>query len=376
MTRRGVILVVLLAVAVAGGMLIWQSWSRRAREAEQAPTRVRVERRDFAATVLATGAVRPNVGAEVKVGARITGRLERLHANIGDLVERGQVIGELQKADLDAAVAQRRAEMAVGEARIADARARLHVAELDLARQREMVAEGIATEQALDVAVRDHAVAMAALTLAERQRDAATAAAREAEVRLSYATIVTPIAGVVASVSTQEGETVAAGLNAPTFVTVIDLARLQVDAYVDEVDIGAVRPGLEAAFTVDAFPGREFLGEVSAIYPAAVIQDNVVNYDVVIEIATPYEGLLRPDMTASVMITLDRRSGVLAIPAAALVRERGRNVVWVERDGDPVAQEVAVGWKDAGFVEIASGLEEGDVVLLASNGNAPDRGML
>ena len=94
-------------------------------------------------------------------------------------------------------------------------------------------------------------------------------------------------------------------MQAPTFVTIIDLQRLQVDAYVDEVDIGKVKVGQRAVFTVDAFPGTEFEGQVSAIYPKAVIQDNVVNYDVVVDIQTPYHGRLRPEMTASVTIFLE-----------------------------------------------------------------------
>jgi RND family efflux transporter MFP subunit len=358
-----------MVAAVAGGLVWWRGRAQAEKSGSSALAPAHVVRRDFRASVLATGAVRPKVGAEVKVGARITGKLDRLHANVGDMVERGQVIGELQKADLEATVAQRSAEAAVSAARISDAEARLRLAELELQRQQQLIAQDFTSQQAVDNAVRDREVAAASLLLAERQRDAAIAAQREAEVKLSYATIVAPIAGVVGSVSTQEGETVAAGLNAPTFVTVIDLRRLQVDAYVDEVDIGKVRSGQKAVFTVDAFPGREFAGEVAAIYPKAVIQDNVVNYDVVIEISTPFGGLLRPDMTASVTITLDERKGVLAVPAAAVVRERGKTLVRVVRGDRSEAREITVGWKDGGWVEVVRGLTEGETVLLEASGN-------
>ena len=156
----------------------------------------------------------------------------------------------------------------------------------------------------------------------------------------------------------------AAGLSAPTFVTIIDLGRLQVDAFVDEVDIGKVKPGQKAAFTVDAFPAREFEGHTVAIYPKAVIEENVVNYDVVIEIKTPYERLLRPEMTASVTIFPRERSGVLAVPAGAVRRVQGKSVVHVLVDGGPQPREVKVGSRDGRWIEIASGLTEGETVLL------------
>jgi len=202
------------------------------------------------------------------------------------------------------------------------------------------------------------------LLLAGELVNSSRALVEHAEVQLSYATIRAPISGVIASVSTEQGETVAAGLSAPTFVTIIDLERLQVDAFVDEVDIGKVREGLRAVFTVDTFPGREFEGNVSAIYPKAVIQDNVVNYDVVVEITTPYVGLLRPEMTASVTIFLEERKGVLAIPLEAVKRIRGRNIVYVLQDGRPKEIEVKLGWKEGRWIEIARGLEEGQMVLL------------
>jgi RND family efflux transporter MFP subunit len=223
-------------------------------------------------------------------------------------------------------------------------------------------------------AARDHEKAVheerlkelaAALARAEAARD-------NARVRLSYATIRAPIAGVIGSVSTEKGETVAAGLNAPTFVTIVDLRRLQVDAFVDEVDIGRIRVGQKAVFTVDAFPDREFEGKVVAIYPEAVIQENVVNYDVVVEITSAYEGLLRPEMTANVIIDLEARAGVLAVPARAVKRERGRTVVYVLTDGRPEPRPVTIGWREGRWIEVVDGVREGQTVLLESPGGNTD----
>jgi len=202
-----------------------------------------------------------------------------------------------------------------------------------------------------------------AIRTARAQMMQAEAVLRYAETQLSYTRIVSPIDGVIASVSTQEGETIAAGLTAPTFVTIIDLSRLQVDALVDETDIGRVKVGQSATFTVDSYPDEEFAGTVSAIYPKAIIDQNVVNYDVVITIANP-RGLLRPDMTANVTIAVATREDVLAVPNKAIRREDGTKVVYVLQNGSPERRAVKTGWKDSDYTEVVSGLKEGEPVLV------------
>jgi len=402
--RRLALLFVLFSLAAV--TVGWWWYTHRVPvEVESATSTATVARRDFSSSVLATGAVQAQVGAEVRVGARLSGKVERLYANIGDDVRKGQVVAELEKADLEAVVGQRQAELDLAQAKLGAVEALLpketEKAQLDLdecqatytlnekelGRQRLLHARGVATDEELDEAEERHSVskirvlsARKALELAKtryaeemRQGRAevarAVSALENARVQLSYATITAPIDGVIASVSTEEGETVAAGMQAPTFVTIIDLKRLQVDAYVDEVDIGKVKVGQRAVFTVDAFPAMDFEGKVSAIYPKAVIQDNVVNYDVVVDIETSYYGLLRPEMTASVSIFLERREDVLAVPAKAVQRERGKNVVYVIADDRTEAREIKVGWRDGQWIEVASGLEEGETVLL----DAPDK---
>ena len=361
-----IILVLLLCAAAAAWWIVGHRGESRA----STPETARVIRRDFSSTVLATGAVQPQVGAEVRVGARISGKVDHLYANIGDHVRKGQVIAELEKADLEAAVAKARAEVEVAEAKVADAGSRAKLAELEYQRQQNLIKEDFTSRQAVDKALQEKESAQAGLNLARKQLDAARAGREEAQVKLSYATITAPISGVIASVSTQQGETVSAGLNAPTFVTIIDLERLQVDAYVDEVDIGKIHAGQECVFTVDAFTAREFNGKVVAIYPKAVIQENVVNYDVVVEIIDPYEGLLRPEMTANVTIFLEERKQVLALPARAVKRERGRNIVYLLAGTGPEPRRVEIGWKDGPWIEIVAGLQEGQVILMAK----PDAG--
>jgi macrolide-specific efflux system membrane fusion protein len=198
----------------------------------------------------------------------------------------------------------------------------------------------------------------------------AEAGVMEARAGLSYTTLVAPIDGVVAQVTTQEGETVAAGMSSPTFVTIMDLGKLEVAAYVDEVDIGRVAIGQSATFTVDSFPDVDFTGKVTAVYPRAVIQSNVVNYITTLSIDNS-EGRLKPDMTATITIVLEEQRDVLAVPEKALRSEGGRRVVHVVDGGGSVSRTVRVGRRGGGFIEIIEGLAEGDVVLV--NGSTPEQ---
>jgi macrolide-specific efflux system membrane fusion protein len=358
-----------------------------------------VEPRSFAATVVAIGAVKPRIGSEVRVGSRISGRVSRLRANIGDRVEKGQVIAELETAELDAVIAQRRAELKLAEAKLAaleslapdeEARARADVARFEAAvtlaaeeweRQQMLLERQLAPSATTDAARDRRMVAEAELESARRALslvrtshiegikqaladvERARAVLESALVDHSFTVLTSPIAGVVASVSTQEGETVAAGLSAPTFVTVIDLDRLQVNAYVDEVDIGKIEFGQLARFTVDAFPARDFTARVAAIYPTATIQDNVVKYVVALDIDDDYAGLLRPEMTASVNIELETRN-VLAVPTRAIRQEDRRSVVYVLYDERSEARPIRVGWRDGPWAEVVDGLVAGELILL------------
>jgi HlyD family secretion protein len=360
----------------------------------------RVVRRDFTPkSVLATGVVTAQIGAEVPVGTRVSGKLERLFPGIGDKVKKGDTIAQMENEDIDALVAQSEAELEIArstlssleslfpkevekaEAEVEKWKATEYLSRADLERTEQLVKEDLASEQELDQARELLSVAEAELITATKTLELVEtqytediklaklsvksngAALANTRVQLGYTTITAPISGVVALITTQEGETVAAGMNAPTFVTIIDLGRLQVDAFVDEVDIGKIVPGQQAVFTVDAFPAREFEGRVQAIYPKAVIQENVVNYDVVIEITQPYEGLLRPEMTASVTILLEQRRDVLVIPMRAVKREGGRNIVYLLKDGQAEKRDIKVGWQDGRWIEVVLGLEESQSVL-------------
>jgi macrolide-specific efflux system membrane fusion protein len=364
-----------------------------------------VAERTFGTDVAAIGVVRPQIGAEVRVGSRVSGRVQRLRANIGDRVETGAVIAELETAELDALVAQRGAQLDLAEARVREQatmlpheleraeteRARWDAtataAAAEWARHRQLLERGVSTRAEAEAAQERHLVAQSQLEAArktlellrtagpeqrrqaEAERDRAKAELTAAQVERSYTVIRAPIPGVVATVSTQEGETVAAGLSAPTFVTIVDLERLQVDAYVDEVDIGRIRVGQHVVFTVDAFPAVDFAGRVAALYPTATVQDNVVKYIAAVAIEGDHAGRLRPEMTASVRIAIETRTG-LGIPVRAAQREGGRDIVRVVHDGRVETREVRLGWRDGAWIEVLEGLAAGEEVVL----DAPEGG--
>jgi len=326
------------------------------------------KKKNLSSSILATGTVRPIIGAEVKVGARISGKVERLHANIGDRVKKDQVIAEIEQKDLEAQVAQAEANVRAAEAGIGVSRASLWPAlsaETDYGYQDTAYPPqqgqnfaGVKVTLPLFNGQDLYSIKQAKAT-----KEATKAALEFAKVQLSYATITAPISGVIASVTTQEGETVAAGLNAPTFVTIIDLSRLQVDAFVDETDIGRVKIGQKTLFTVDTYPDKEFAGKVKAIYPKAIIQENVVNYDVVIEIDDPNIELLRPDMTTSATIYQEERKGVIVIPRAAVTKEGNSKFVFAQQPSGAFEKKpVKTGLQNGKDVEVVSGISEGDVV--------------
>lgn len=314
---------------------------------------VQAARRDISSYVLATGIVKPMIGAEVKVGSRVSGVVKRLRAQIGDLVEAGQVIAELEDSEF-------RAKLDQNIAALHRAEADLEYARINRERQTSLLKKNFTSQQQVDLADNAYKTAMAQVAQAE-------ANVKYAEVQLGYTKIFAPISGVIASISTQEGETVAASLAAPTFVNLIDLKKLEVQTYVDETDIGKIKTGLESVFTVDTFRDTDFEGIVRSIYPKAVIQDNVVNYIVTVEITDFKDKVLRPEMTASVTISLETRSDVLAVPTAAVTRERGNYYVTALEDGVQVRRLVKTGWRDGGYTEIISGLKEGDYVVISES---------
>ncbi len=361
----------------------------------------KVERSDVFLEVSATGAVKPQVGAQVKVGARISGKVERLFVTQGDKVIPGQLIAIIEHQDLqkevDKAYANYKdalanlenikkvypAKISAQRKKIEAIKIELEQIERELKRYESLYKDGLISLTDLERIERDYKVKRAELesetsTLlaleseykkelerAEAQVLANKNAWEEAKVKLSYAFVYAPIYGVVSEVTTQQGETVVAGLSAPTFITIIDLSKLQIECYVDETDIGKIAIGQQAFFTVDSYPNKIFRAKVKTIYPGAIIKNNVVFYDVVLEILDPYEGVLRPEMTAQVTIIAGKKENVLTVPSSAVkIDSQGNYYVMVKKEKEWEKRIVKVGWESRGKTEIISGLKEGEEVGL------------
>ncbi len=341
-----IVMVGIAAVLAAGVYLVNGSVSSRPKTDYKT---AKVLKRDLGATVQATGIVKPMIGSEVKVGCRLPGKVIELPINVGDKVSQGQIIARLEQDDL-------KAKVLLQEAILDEAKAELERLEKDYHRDKQLQETNSIAGQKYDQTYSLREMAKARVKKASADLDLA-------RTQLSYANIAAPIKGTVAEVATIQGETVTTGLNAPTFIRIIDLERLEVRAYVDENDIGRVRVGQDAVFTVASYPGTEFKGKVTSIYPSATIQDNVVYYITTVSVDNQEEKL-KPDMTTNVLIFLDQRKGVLTVPNKAVQREGQRKFVVVLDKGLPDRRYVDVGWKDQSYTEILEGLREGDLVVI------------
>jgi HlyD family secretion protein len=260
--------------------------------------------------------------------------------------------------DATSAVTQAQMQVESAKAQVATARAQVTGAESDLrsARAAEKTALGNLSQDA--VKQQEVKAALAAMQQAQAQ-----VANQEAQFQKSY--IRTPITGTVISLTQQEGETVAAGLSAPTLIEVAALDRLEVLAYVDETDIGKVKLGQRATVTVDAFPDKPLSGQITKIASAATMQQNVVTYPATVKLDEYPIGLLKPQMTADVEFVISEKKDVLLVPTEAVKQKREGTQVVVLKDGKPEVRTVEAGLASEGQTEIISGLSEGETVVLA-----------
>ncbi len=338
-------LAAVLLIGATGGALVLRRPAAAA-DAQAAPVAVVLER-EFTPRVLATGNISLLPSARIEVGARVSGIVVSLPVTQGSRVERNAIIARLDDREA-------RARLAQAEAAVAELEAALHQQEEDLTRVEAIAKVDGASAQEVQAA-------RTALTTAHARLAGARAVRELAQLQLDYTVIRAPIAGVVASVSTQEGETVAASLAAPTFVTLLDPTRIECIALVDEIDIGRVHVGDAVEFTVDAYAGRIFRGTVVSIAPDATILGGVIDYQVRVRIAGAVQDL-KPQMTASVSIAgVPKRA--LVIPTAAVRQSELGAFVWRRRNGTPQRVSVTLGARQSDVSEVRSGLAAGDTVL-------------
>ncbi|MBB4632341.1 efflux RND transporter periplasmic adaptor subunit [Sphingosinicella soli] len=291
-----------------------------------------VARGDLTVTVSATGNLKPI--NQVDVGSEQSGLITRVYVDVNDPVTRGQQLAELDPSRLQDAVAQARAQVASAEAGIAQANAAAALSKATLSRQEEVsrLSGGrVPSKTELDTARANYSQSIAGQRSAEAQLLVARAQLSSAETNLSKARIVSPVTGVVLSRDIEPGQTVAASLNAPVLFTIAeDLKQMEVEVSVDEADVGQVKDGQPATFSVDAFPGRTFPAKVTRINvgsnassgsssssTSTATASTVVAYTAVLNVDNSDE-TLRPGMTATADIVASRVEDVLLVPNAAL----------------------------------------------------------
>ena len=357
-----------------------------------------VTRQDVHQKVLATGTVTLKTGAEVKIGARISGQVKSLLVKIGDFIRAGEKVAIIEHEDLISRVARVQADLDAEEAKLEkilaegpletnkakaqleELKVQLKLGKKTLARNLELSKKGFIADSSVDQAEERLEVLKAKINLANEEIklkgsqlendsrlaqamvDRARANLEVEDIQLSYATITAPIDGIVAFISTQEGETVVSSMSAPTFVNLIDLRKLEVTVFVDETDIGRIKVGQKSLFTVDTYSEKFFKGKVREIRPKAVIKDNVVNYEVILDIEKKNISKLRPEMTANVVVTTGTRKNVLTIPKSAVKRKGKKTFTVMQVDGKLVDKPIELGWRDDKVIEVISGLAEGDQV--------------
>ncbi len=335
-----------------------------------------VERGDIAETVLATGNL--NAVTTVQVGSQVSGTLEKVFVDYNSPVKKGQVIAQIDTRLFEASVLQAKGNLENARAALERANVQVIDTERTYRRNRELVGDGFVAQADVDSAQTAYETALAQKRSAEGQVIQAQGQLSAAETNLRYATIRSPVDGIVISRSVDAGQTVAASFQTPTLFTIAeDLTKMQIDTNVDEADIGKVRTDQETTFTVDAYPDRPFRGKVVQVRSAPIVTQNVVTYNVVVRVDNE-DLLLKPGMTANVSIHVRDLPDVLKIPNAALrfrpsdgkkpEEKKGagsQRVYILEKDGKTRPVPVKGGISDGKHTQLVEGeLKEGDLVVV------------
>lgn len=317
-------------------------------------------------SITATGTIEPVTS--VTVGTQVSGIVSKLFVDYNSVVKKGQVIAELDKTNL-------MSQLNTAKTQLATAQSQLNYQTANYKRYKTLFEKGL-------VAADDFDNAKLSYTQAKEQVASAKEEVQRAQTNLGYATITSPIDGVVLSKSVEEGQTVAASFSTPELFTIAqDLTNMQVVADVDEADIGDVKEGERVTFTVDAYPDDTFEGEVKQVRQEATTTNNVVTYEVVI--SAPNADLkLKPGLTANVTIYTAERKGVLSVPSKALrfIPQKetvgkmkivdvanAKNKVWTIEGNSIVAHKVNIGMTDGTNTQIVGGIAEGTKVVTGLN---------
>jgi HlyD family secretion protein len=412
---------ILVLLALGGGVVAFVLRSQAPKPAADESSAVKtlkVERGNIDLRLSSTGKVISNLDVEIK--SKASGQIRRLPYDISDKVSSGTLLAELDPVDELRNVAQREAVMSSARARLAQAVEQYNISQIErdtetsraqadlnaaiiknhdsqskVARQRDLFKKRLISKEELDTAESDAATAANALLQAQtRIQDTASlprqvemkkqdvvlqkAAQMQAQVdlenaqqRLQETRIYAPMDGIITSRPVQEGQIIASGISnvggGTTLMTLSDLSRIFISANVDESDVGKVKVGQHAVITADAFPGKRFRGRIDRIAPKGTTTNNVVTFEVKIEIEGEAKDLLKPEMTGNVDIQADSHENILILPNDAVMYGREGYFVTVP-DGPGKSKRVPVktGLTDGLYTEITEGLKEGQEVVIGS----------
>jgi HlyD family secretion protein len=377
--KKLVIIVVISVFLIGGGIYLLFG-----KKQKSSFTTGRVERGAIVAAVSSTGTL--NAVTTVQVGTQVSGTIQKLFVDYNSLVKKGQIIAQIDPSIFNSQVEQSQGNYQSAVANLSKLKAVALDAGRTLERNRQLLKEGIVSQGDYDAAETKYKEASAAVRAAGGSLLQTRGAYRQTQTNLNYATIRSPVDGTVVSRNVDVGQTVAASFQTPTLFTIAqDLTKMQINTSVDEADIGKVKEGQPAVFTVDAYPEMQFRGVVSQVRIAPIITQNVVTYDVVITVENK-DLRLKPGMTANVSIEVMRKDDVLKIPSAALrfkpvsdgdeteqkspagkrrTGGTGGQKVFVLKDGKPVPVKVKTGAADNSHAELVQGeLRPGQEVIV------------
>jgi HlyD family secretion protein len=361
---------IIIGIVVIIAIVTWLLSGGKKEEKVEFQT-AKVEKQDISTSVTATGTIEPVTS--VTVGTQVSGIVSKLYVDYNSVVKKGQIIAELDKTNLIS-------ELNTSKANLASAQSTLNYEESNFNRYKTLFDKGL-------VSADEYENAKLSYDKARQQVATSRESVQKAQTNLGYATITSPIDGVVLSKSVEEGQTVAASFNTPELFTIAkDLTDMRVIADIDEADIGGVREGQRVTFTVDAFPDDKFEGQVTQVRQQATTESNVVTYEVVI--SAPNKDLkLKPGLTANVTIYTLEKNGVLTVPAKALrfvpneaLLKEGQQIedieahakVWTLEQNRFKAHAVETGTTNGVLTEIVSGISEGTEILIDFSINGGD----
>lgn len=332
--------------------------------------KTKVDKENISTLITATGTVKPI--NQVEVGTQVSGIIKKLYVDFNSIVKKGQLLAEIDKEMLDN-------ELKAMQSNLDAAKIEFNFQQLNYNRQKELHTKQLISDSEFEQAKYTYDKSKTNYEMSQSNLT-------KIKTNLAYATIYSPIDGVVLKRAVEEGQTVAASFNTPTLFTIAqDLSKMQIVASVDEADIGEIKEGQKVDFSVDAYPDEVFVGSVQQVRLNATTTTNVVTYEVIID--APNENLkLKPGLTASVNIYTNEKKDVLGIPYKALSfkpskeelgkkwtiiepKDKKTKYVWITKGDTLITKAVSIGINNGSRAEVIGGLKKGEEIIIGIEDN-------